>query len=572
MDIEQVDACYFRARELAKRIVEYQNAKDRENFLRTRFNRYSTPFPGKTAVADVCQDEALDYETTHFLLKELGRQGSASLASAGLEWLLESSGRPQVTTEYFNAVINCCAVSFQADVALKLLQDMVTLGLRPNITSYNMAIASCSHGGHITKAFELVDEMQKGGLAPNTFTALMLIQCCNFKKKGSYQYSIRAYKMLTEFQIAPPPAAVEALLEVCVVAMLKAQDLQEATAVFAALRELKLAGSTKIFNALMWAHAKCGEWRAALQLFDLMTREGVAADTSSYNALIKACVVGGELSAALEVFERMVEGPEGQGPVEADVDTFNMLIQACHQAGLLEKALEVMAWLKGSGIEFNVKTYEELINTVEIAQLWDDKAAAQALSSSLAIFPYQLRPAPFDGMRMLYLEHMEANEAEEALGREKLGSTWVPSSMRGPPRASKAPLGQGIINNVGADSEARGSVQDHHAYAPPTPLMFSRMPSMPGVGTPSRDPASGKLRLPSPIARELLATPPLHATGPLPDLTLGAAAGGAAPLNSPVMPPGFVRRSGPGAGRGPTLLGPPGAAGAAMRAPLSVAQ
>lgn len=506
MDSDVIDACYFRAKELAKRIVDYLNYKDRENFLRTRFNRYSTPFPGKSAVADVLQDEVLDETTTQFLLKELGRQGSTDLAAAALEWLLQKSTDRAISTKFFNAVINCCAVSFQSTTALRLLEQMQEEQLTPDITSYNMAIAACSHGGHITEAFEVVDRMQAAGLHPNTFTALMLIQCCNFKKQGSYQYSIRAYKMLQEVGVSAPPAAVDALLEVCVVAMSKSVNSQQAEEVFAALAEMDLARDTKIYNALLGAYAKRGEWQAALTLFDRLQNSGVHADTDTYNALIRSCVVAGELNAALEVFEWMVDGQGAAGPVPADVDTFNMLIQACHQAGMLEKALEVMAWLRGTGVEFNATTYDELINTVEIAQLWDDKAASQALATSLAIFPHQLRPAPFDGMRMLYLEHLAAHEEEEALGREKLGTTWVPSNMRGSPRvpspATTSTAGQNIINNVSANKTLQHSpnpLPPPRAFAPPTPLLFSRMPSMRDSTSPG-----SKIRLPSPITRELL--------------------------------------------------------------------
>lgn len=41
---------------------------------------------------------------------------------------------------------------------------------------------------------------------------------------------------------------------------------------------------------------------------------------------------------------------------------------------MLEKALEIAAWVQKSGIDFDATTYDELMATVDIAQLWDDKA------------------------------------------------------------------------------------------------------------------------------------------------------------------------------------------------------
>lgn len=46
---------------------------------------------------------------------------------------------------------------------------------------------------------------------------------------------------------------------------------------------------------------------------------------------------------------------------------------------MLEKALEIAAWVQKTGVEFNDETYEELMATIEVAQLWDEKAMKQVL-------------------------------------------------------------------------------------------------------------------------------------------------------------------------------------------------
>ena len=74
---------------------------------------------------------------------------------------------------------------------------------------------------------------------------------------------------------------------------------------------------------------------------------------------------------------------------------------------MLEKALEIAAWVQKTGVEFNDTTYEELMATVDIAQLWDDKALKAALTRHAAVMPKHLRPAPYDAMRMMYLHHLE---------------------------------------------------------------------------------------------------------------------------------------------------------------------
>lgn len=94
----------------------------------------------------------------------------------------------------------------------------------------------------------------------------------------------------------------------------------------------------------------------------------------------------------------------------ADVESYLPVLTCTpEQAGLLEKALEIMAWVHRCGIEFDTTTYEELIGTVEIASLWDTKAIKAATTNCLAVFPSQLRPGPFDGMRLMYLAHMNVS-------------------------------------------------------------------------------------------------------------------------------------------------------------------
>lgn len=50
-------------------------------------------------------------------------------------------------------------------------------------------------------------------------------------------------------------------------------------------------------------------------------------------------------------------------------------------------------------------------------QIWDMKAVRDASQQALAVFPEHLRPAPFDAMRLTYLEHLNVSGA-------KVGWRW----------------------------------------------------------------------------------------------------------------------------------------------------
>ncbi|GFH22189.1 uncharacterized protein HaLaN_19614 [Haematococcus lacustris] len=249
---------------------------------------------------------------------------------------------------------------------------------------------------------------------------------------------------------------------------------------------------------------------------------------------------GGALEAALDIYEWLVAGREVAEPIAADISTYNALIKACHQAGLLEKALEIASWVMSSGVQFDGTTYDELIATLEIAQLWDVKAAKGISSGSFlaskverkdhcfvapglapgagqltrleagrnpvatvrsgmeyTLFPDQLRPAPFDGLRFMYLDHLEDLQEEAALAALKLRtSSWAASTlMRGgrgqtgkhtPPACTSAPeaaAGSGIFTNSCGAAAKRPALAPHlpRILAPFTPVALSRAPSFKGL-------------------------------------------------------------------------------------------
>ncbi|GIL65711.1 hypothetical protein Vafri_19391 [Volvox africanus] len=98
---------------------------------------------------------------------------------------------------------------------------------------------------------------------------------------------------------------------------------------------------------------------------------------------------------------------------------------------MLEKALEIASWVQKTGVEFDDETYGELMATIDVAQLWDDKAMKQARQEHKVVLPRNLRPAPYDAMRVMYLDHLEILQQEELLALEKLGGvgSWASKSL-----------------------------------------------------------------------------------------------------------------------------------------------
>ncbi|MEW5302987.1 MAG: hypothetical protein WDW38_003902 [Sanguina aurantia] len=498
MDSGDPIASQARAKELARRVVELHGLREAEHGQRTRYSRRPTPFPWKAAAAEILNDEVLDGVTAELLIKELGRAGCADVSLAALE-LLQARGSPPMLKPHFDAAIAVCCHHFMASGAARVYQAMRTAGIPPSLASANLVIAAHSTGGKVAAAMAVLDELLELGLHPNSFTVAALLQACVFKRQGAWREAVRVVEMVWPCGLGMPPDTARTLLSVCEAAMAKAATFQEAAAVFAELQRLRVAVSTQVCNVMLCCCSRWGLWPQAQHYFRTMEAAGLAPDFRSYTALIEACVRGGALEPALAAYESLVAGRAVCDDIPADIVTYNHLIRSCHQAGLLEKALEIMAWIHRCGIEFDTTTYEELIGTVEVASLWDTKAIKAATSSCLAVFPSQLRPGPFDGMRLMYLAHMNELDEEEALAQEKLGaSSWAPRILMAglhPTRhagshitstyaSTSADHASGSSHDVALDAAAAALRAEplRWSMTPPTPVPLSRAPSMRGLG------------------------------------------------------------------------------------------
>ena len=126
------------------------------------------------------------------------------------------------------------------------------------------------------------------------------------------------------------------------------------------------------------------------------------------------------LTEAFQIFEWMVAGLGAASPVPADAQTFETLLSGCHAAGALEKALEVLSWMHSARVPLTPAMYTHLANALDIAALWDQKAlkpprksgsededgtedGEAAAAAPVTMPPGALRPAPYDGMRSIYM-------------------------------------------------------------------------------------------------------------------------------------------------------------------------
>eukprot|EP00192_Tetraselmis_astigmatica_P010470 CAMPEP_0117698006 /NCGR_PEP_ID=MMETSP0804-20121206/29538_1 /TAXON_ID=1074897 /ORGANISM="Tetraselmis astigmatica, Strain CCMP880" /LENGTH=369 /DNA_ID=CAMNT_0005512307 /DNA_START=20 /DNA_END=1131 /DNA_ORIENTATION=- len=300
-----------------------------------------------------------------------------------------------------------------------------------------MLIASCSHSGHWEEGFQVFERALIEGVKPNSFTIEMLIGACNFKRKGNWEramYSVSKLQELNQGEL--PESLTNRLLDLSAAAMHRSTRWQDAMAVFVGLQKLGLECSTTAFNNLLRACGRDRAWETAVNVFEHMVRIGVTATTETYNLLMTACQ---RLIRSLRSLNGWWRGAAQMLPSKrTPTPSISYLQLATSRGGMLEKALEVVAWMQGSNAELDTTSYEELLGTIEVAEMWDQKGREQPLSPGGKhkglTKSFVQRPSPYDGMRVLYLEEKEERCTDEILAQEKLGiDTWAPSTMRPAP-------------------------------------------------------------------------------------------------------------------------------------------
>jgi len=437
-----------------------------------RFNKYAQDVRARKDIvgAVLAETEPLDAGGIVLVLKQLGPVGGPELGMVTLEWMIEAGWPDACTIEAFNGLLSLCdRICIDQKNAFKVVEMLKKYGVQPDLFTYNLLISVCRIQGDYLKAFEIFGEMNRSHVVPSVYTYAKLIETCNHRNSGHAHEALFAYRsLLNAGTIAPEHIKTELLS--CIENGCEKTDLKGALEIYAKLQAIGLAQTTRSYNAVLNTCGVRGEWIAALDVYACMKNDNVLVNTITFNAIIRACQEAGEVNKALEVFEWMIEGRgNSDRPVPADTETYNILIRACKAAGMLEKALEVFTWMQGAGVDPNNETYDEMMKTVDKARKWDDSIELGASVS-------ELRPAPYDGMRVMYMENFLEKTLDERLAEIKLGeASWAPNHMRCPTAPpSTAPLPPtSIYHFLDADTRpsrggSRGQQMPRTAPAPAT--------------------------------------------------------------------------------------------------------
>lgn len=237
---------------------------------------------------------------------------------------------------------------------MDMAQDLFDKMRDKNVISWTSMVSGYCQNGDVESARLMFDLMPEKNLF--TWNAMIGGHC---KNKQPHEALKLFREMLMSASVEPNEVTLLSVLPA--VADLGALDLGGWIQGFA--RRKKLDGSVRVSTALIDMYAKCGEIGRARLLFEEMPEK----ETASWNALINGFAVNGRAKEALEVFEMMIR--EGFRPNEI---TMIGVLSACNHCGLVDEGRRCFKAMEGFGIAPQIEHYGCMVDLLGRAGCLDE--------------------------------------------------------------------------------------------------------------------------------------------------------------------------------------------------------
>eukprot|EP01041_Mallomonas_annulata_P012908 gene12908-27229_t len=270
---------------------------------------------------------------------ELSGDYTLALKAAEQRFTADSTKKSVLTT-----IIRTYGRAGELEKAVGMLARIRTeLKMRPDIRHYGAAISACASGGHMSEAFQVLDIMKNDYMEPNAVIYTSLLSAFNrsyealnrnqimnliddvifernvpldakfynaaiiaYQKAGNIKKAFEVFSRMEEDNIKQDEATFAAMLAVCA----KSGSGELALDIVGKMNRAKyLKPNGKIYTSAMIAFVKCGQWEAALEMFNEMRTgwktRAMAVDRGCYTAALSACAIGKQGLRALDLLSAM---------------------------------------------------------------------------------------------------------------------------------------------------------------------------------------------------------------------------------------------------------------------------
>ncbi|KAG5227597.1 pentatricopeptide repeat-containing protein [Salix suchowensis] len=216
-----------------------------------------------------------------------------------------------------------------SDGAFSLLSKMTREGLVPDLVTWNAMIAGFVQGERAGDAFKLFQDMLVLGVKPNLVTVAGLLPACGMISSIQRGRAIHGLVYRLEFDISNAFIA-SALIDM----YSECGSFKEARTVFEKIHYKNVAS----WNAMIGCYGKHGMVNTSIQLFERMHGEGIHANEVTLLCVLSACSHSGYVEKGLEIFWSMKE----RYMVDRKKEHYGCVVDMLSRSGRLVDAYELL--------------------------------------------------------------------------------------------------------------------------------------------------------------------------------------------------------------------------------------
>ncbi|XP_023632876.1 pentatricopeptide repeat-containing protein At1g14470 isoform X2 [Capsella rubella] len=192
-----------------------------------------------------------------------------------------------------------------------------------SVVSWNAMLSGYAQNGFTEETIRLFNDMLRFGVKPNETTWVIVISACSLRADPSLAHSL--VKLIHEQRVRLNCYVKTALLDMHA----KCRDILSARRIF---NELGTQKNLVTWNAMISGYTRIGDLTSARQLFDIMPERNIV----SWNSMIAGYAHNGQPALAIEFFEEMID----YGDSKPDEVTMISVLSACGHMGDLELGVE----------------------------------------------------------------------------------------------------------------------------------------------------------------------------------------------------------------------------------------
>lgn len=208
-------------------------------------------------------------------------------------------------------------------MALDLLRELKSAGLKPNARHYKYALFACceSQGGNWKAAVKLLKEMVAVDAADKFSYGRTMLAC---KSAGQWQKALELLREMPGLGLVPDTFCYDIVISAGCLRN-SGRQWQTAVELLKEQAEAGTPGSLMSYNHAISACRKAGRAKQAVDLLRDMRAAGCDPDLISYNTAVSACVKCRQWEQALLVLREMQWSGSGVTPDTYRCDTHRLI-------------------------------------------------------------------------------------------------------------------------------------------------------------------------------------------------------------------------------------------------------